>query len=90
MIGDSHAAAFGEGCFPTGEAKGAPGAGSSIPCNIGPAPSRHGMFTIICWSTKARTDYALEGVIVIRGAVVKRQRDQLGLIVRNADTESIA
>ncbi len=73
MIGDSHTAAFGEGCFHSGEAKGAPGAGFSIPCNIGPAPSQHGMVAIICWSTKARTDYALEGVIVIREAAVKWQ-----------------
>ena len=92
MIGDSHAAAFGEGCFRPGEAKATLGTGSSILCNIGPAPSpsEHGMVTTICWSTKARTDYALEGIVVTCGATVKWLRDQLGLIVRSADTESMA
>lgn len=33
MIGDSHAAAFGEGCFQPGEAKATLGTGSSILCN---------------------------------------------------------
>ena len=92
MIGDSHAAAFGEGCFRPGQAKATLGTGSSILCNIGPAPaiSEHGMVTTICWSTKARTDYALEGIVVTCGATVKWLRDQLGLIVRSADTESMA
>jgi glycerol kinase len=92
MIGDSHAAAFGEGCFRPGEAKATLGTGSSILCNIGPTPStsKHGMVTTICWSTDARTDYALEGIVVTCGATVKWLRDQLGLIVQSADTESIA
>jgi glycerol kinase len=92
MIGDSHAAAFGQGCFRPGEAKATLGTGSSILCNIGPTPStsKHGMVTTICWSTEARTDYALEGIIVTCGATVKWLRDQLGLIVQSADTEPMA
>ena len=92
MIGDSHAAAFGEGCFHPGEAKATLGTGSSILCNIGQVPSAsdHGMVTTLCWSTAQRIDYALEGIIVTCGATVKWLRDQLGLIVRSADTESIA
>jgi glycerol kinase len=92
MIGDSHAAAFGEGCFRPGEAKATLGTGSSILCNIGPTPStsKHGMVTTICWSTEARTDYALEGIVVSCGATIKWLRDQLGLIVQSADTESMA
>lgn len=92
MIGDSHAAAFGEGCFQPGEAKATLGTGSSILCNIGsrPSPSTHGMVTTICWATQGRIDYALEGIIVSCGATVKWLRDQLGLIVKSADTESMA
>jgi glycerol kinase len=92
MIGDSHAAAFGEGCFRPGEAKATLGTGSSILCNIGPTPStsKHGMVTTICWSTEERTDYALEGIIVSCGATVKWLRDQLGLMAHSADTESMA
>ncbi len=55
MIGDSHAAAFGEGCFETGTAKATLGTGCSILMNIGdkPLPSKNGMVTTICWSTEA-------------------------------------
>jgi glycerol kinase len=92
MIGDSHAAAFGEGCFQPGEAKATLGTGSSILCNIGsrPSPSTHGMVTTICWATQDRIDYALEGIIVTCGATVKWLRDQLGLIVKSADIEPMA
>jgi glycerol kinase len=92
MIGDSHAAAFGEGCFQPGEAKATLGTGSSILCNIGPRPSSstHGMVTTICWATADRIDYALEGIIVTCGATIKWLRDQIGLIVKSADTESMA
>ena len=53
MIGDSHAAAFGEGCFEPGNAKATLGTGSSILMNIGSEPktSENGMVTTICWST---------------------------------------
>jgi glycerol kinase len=92
MIGDSHAAAFGEGCFHPGEAKATLGTGSSILCNIGSVPSTsdHGMVTTICWSMADRIDYALEGIIVTCGATVKWLRDQLGLIAASAETESMA
>ena len=69
LIGDSHAAAFGEGCFEAGTAKATLGTGCSILMNIGSKPiqSANGMVTTICWSTEARIDYALEGVIVSCG-----------------------
>lgn len=92
MIGDSHAAAFGEGCFQPGQAKATLGTGSSILCNIGSSPttSDHGMVTTICWSTQDRLDYALEGIIVTCGATIKWLRDQLGFFSSSAETESIA
>lgn len=92
MIGDSHAAAFGEGCFEPGQAKATLGTGSSILCNIGASPSasEHGMVTTTCWSIKERLDYALEGIIVTCGATIKWLRDQLGLIASSAETEAAA
>ncbi|SHO42806.1 FGGY family carbohydrate kinase [Desulfopila aestuarii] len=92
MIGDSHAAAFGEGCFQPGQAKATLGTGSSILCNIGSSPSTsaHGMVTTICWSMENRLDYALEGIIVTCGATIKWLRDQLGLLSSSAETEAIA
>lgn len=92
MIGDSHAAAFGEGCFHPGQAKATLGTGSSILCNTGasPATSNHGMVTTICWSTKHRFDYALEGIIVTCGATIKWLRDELGILTSSSETEAIA
>ncbi len=81
MIGDSHAAAFGEGCFASGSAKATLGTGSSILMNTGSQKidSQTGMVTTICWSTADRVDYALEGIIVTCGATITWLRDQLGL-----------
>ena len=92
MIGDSHAAAFGEGCFQEGLAKATLGTGSSILMNIGQAPktSKSGMMATICWSLPGRIDYALEGVIVSAGATIHWMRDQLGLFANSAETEAMA
>jgi len=92
MIGDSHAAAFGEGCFFPGSAKVTMGTGSSILMNTGPKiiNSQNGMVSTICWSIQDRTDYALEGIIVSCGATIKWLRDQLGLIENAGETEKMA
>jgi glycerol kinase len=91
MIGDSHAAAFGEGCFEPGSAKATLGTGCSILMNIGSAPktSQNGMVTTICWSTEERVDYALEGIIVSAGATIEWIKNQLGLFERTSDLEHI-
>jgi len=89
MIGDSHAAAFGEGCFEPGTAKATLGTGCSILMNIGnqPTPSANGMVTTICWSTEGRVDYALEGVIVSCGATLEWIKNELGLFNYISETE---
>jgi len=92
MIGDSHAAAFGEGCFSSGTAKATMGTGSSILLNTGSKriKSEKGMVTTICWSTSDRIDYALEGIIVTCGATVNWLRDQLGLFADSHQTQEMA
>lgn len=92
MLGDSHAAAFGEGCFAPGTAKATLGTGSSILLNTGPAPksSQHGMVTTICWSVAGRVDYALEGVVVTCGATIEWLKNSLGLFAESRDTEALA
>jgi glycerol kinase len=81
VLGDSHAAAFGEGCFSAGEAKATLGTGCSILMNIGeqPMPSNNGMVTTICWSTQEKVYYAFEGVIVSCGSTLQWLREKLGL-----------
>ena len=92
MIGDSHAAAFGEGCFDPGLAKATLGTGSSILMNIGnkKIKSKNGMVTTICWSTGNRIDYALEGIIVTCGATVNWLKNQINLFSDFKETEKIA
>jgi len=92
MIGDSHAAAFGEGCFSPGTAKATLGTGCSIMMNIGdhPKESVNGMVTTICWSTEEKIQYALEGVIVTCGATVEWLKNELGLFSSTMETEAMA
>jgi len=92
MIGDSHAAAFGERCFAPGTAKATMGTGCSILLNTGSkrVASEAGMVTTICWSTADRLDYALEGIIVTCGATINWLRDSLGLFADTAETEPMA
>lgn len=92
LIGDSHAAAFGEGCFEAGTAKATLGTGCSILMNIGnqPVQSDNGMVTTICWSTEQRIDYALEGVIVSCGATIEWLKNELNLFENSIDTETMA
>lgn len=92
MIGDSHAAAFGERCFFPGTAKATMGTGSSIMMNTGPviSESKNGMVTTICWSIPGRIDYALEGIIVSCGSTITWLRDQLKLFKESSETEQMA
>ncbi|UZR98448.1 FGGY family carbohydrate kinase [Chondrinema litorale] len=92
MIGDSHAAAFGEACYSEGTAKVTLGTGSSILWNTGnkPVSSNSGMVTTICWSIENRINYALEGVIVSCGATIEWLKKQLGILTDSIETESIA
>jgi glycerol kinase len=92
MIGDSHAAAFGEGCTIPGTAKATLGTGCSVMMNIGTVPksSASGMVTTICWSTPERVDYALEGVIVSCGATIEWLKSELGLFADSKLTEEMA
>ena len=92
MIGDSHAAAFGEGCYRPGTAKATLGTGSSILWNTGSERiySEGGMVSTICWSTSERVDYALEGVIVTCGATIEWLKNQLGLFADSRETEAMA
>jgi glycerol kinase len=92
LTGDSHAAAFGEGCFKAGSAKATLGTGCSILMNIGskPVKSANGMVTTICWSIEGRIDYALEGVIVSCGATIEWLKNELNLFNDSKETEVMA
>lgn len=92
MIGDSHGAAFGEGCIVPGTAKATLGTGCSILMNIGEdiKYSDHGMVTTICWSMENKVHYALEGLIVSCGATIEWLKNELNLFGDSKLTEEMA
>ena len=92
MIGDSHAAAFGEGCVQPGIAKATLGTGCSILMHVGnkPVQSNKGMVSTICWSTETETSYALEGVIVSCGATIEWLKNELQLFSHSKETATMA
>lgn len=92
LIGDSHAATFGEGCFNPGTAKITMGTGSSIMMNIGPQPlhSQNRMLTTICWSMHGRVDYAFEGAVVACGSTLEWLKNELHLFDDPQQTEQMA
>ncbi len=92
LIGDSHAAAFGEGCFESGTAKATLGTGCSILMNIGnrPLPSKNGMITTVCWSAENKIDFAYEGVIVSCGSTIEWLKNELNLFSNSNETEAMA
>ncbi|HOK67503.1 MAG TPA: FGGY-family carbohydrate kinase, partial [Anaerohalosphaeraceae bacterium] len=92
LVGDSHAAAFGERCFAPGTAKATLGTGCSILLNTGSrrVASSAGMMSTICWSAGERVDYALEGIIVSCGATIQWLRDNLGLLRESEESEAMA
>jgi len=81
MIGDSHAALFGQAGFLPGTVKATYGTGSSLMTPT-PAPvtSKRGLSTTIAWALDhERVTYALEGNITVSGAAVQWLGDFLGL-----------
>jgi len=92
MIGDSHAALFGERCYQPGEAKATLGTGSSILINAGdtaPSVSPSAM-TTIGFGLPGRTDYALEGIVVSAGSVLNWLQRDLALFDDPSRLDEIA
>jgi glycerol kinase len=81
MIGDSHAAAVGEGCLRPGLAKATMGTGSSLMMNVGAKPQApaHGLVSTLCFATSERVDYAMEGIIISAGSTPAWLKEKLGL-----------
>src|SRR5699024_1629892 len=92
MMGDSHAAAFGERCYSRGTAKATLGTGCSIMMNTGDElyPSVDGLMGTICWSTGDRIAYGLEGAIVSCGSTLEWLKNKLGLFKENTEIMKMA
>jgi glycerol kinase len=93
ILGDQQAALVGQACFEPGEAKNTYGTGCFLLMNTGErlVPSKCGLLTTVAYKFgRQPARYALEGSVAIAGALVQWLRDNLGLIERSEDVESLA
>ncbi len=92
VLGDSHAALFGQLCFEPGMGKATYGTGSSIMMNIGSEPleSPEGLVTSVGYGMNGTVSYVFEGNIHCTGATIKWLQDDLQIIENAAETEAIA
>lgn len=93
ILGDQHAALFGQAGFAPGEAKNTYGTGCFMLMNTGPdiIPSTAGCLTTVGYQIAGRPAvYALEGSIAIAGALVQWLRDNLGIISSAGEVEELA
>ncbi|MFB8147889.1 glycerol kinase GlpK [Microbacterium sp. NPDC056003] len=93
ILGDQQAATFGQAAFDAGESKNTYGTGNFLLVNTGTeiVRSGSGLITTVayrCGDEPAR--YALEGSIAVTGSLVQWLRDNLGIIQRSEDVESLA
>jgi glycerol kinase len=92
-LGDQQAALFGQTCYSPGEAKNTYGTGCFMLLNTGEKPvlSKNGLLTTLGYKIgQAKPVYALEGSIAISGALVQWLRDNIGLIEKSVDVETLA
>lgn len=91
VLGDSHAAFFGQNCFNKGNVKATYGTGSSIMMNIGNKPLKNdnGIVTSIGYGFKNSITYVFEGNINSTGATIKWLEDNMEM-VKLEEVEKIA
>ena len=92
IAGDQQSALFGQMCTEIGMVKNTYGTGCFMLMNIGTEAklSSNNLLTTIAWKINDQVHYALEGSIFIGGAVVQWLRDEMGLISKSADVETLA
>jgi glycerol kinase len=92
IAGDQQAALFGQMCSSPGMAKCTYGTGAFMLLNTGekPVTSQNQLLTTIAWQIGKRVEYALEGSMLMAGAVVQWLRDELQMIRTSAEIEELA
>ena len=93
ILGDQQAALAGQTCFGPGEAKNTYGTGCFLLMNTGTEPvhSSHGLLTTVAYRIGNQAAcYALEGSVAVAGALVQWLRDNLGLIGKSSEIETLA
>lgn len=92
VAGDQQAALFGQMCFEAGEAKNTYGTGCFMLMNTGHSPkiSKNGLLATIAWKIKDEITYALEGSVFVGGAAVQWLRDELRIVKKAAESETLS
>jgi glycerol kinase len=92
IAGDQQAALFGQMCNAPGMAKCTFGTGAFMLLNTGdrPVTSHSQLLTTIAWKIGERVEYALEGSMLMAGAVVQWLRDEMQMIRSSAEIEELA
>jgi glycerol kinase len=92
LLGDSHAALFGQNCFESGMAKATYGTGSSIMMNIGnkPLEAPAGLVTSVGYGRDRKIDYVFEGNIHCTGDTINWLVNDAELMSNAAESEQLA
>jgi len=92
ILGDQQAALFGQVALEPGEAKNTYGTGMFLMMNTGPqlVPSSHGLLTTVAYQIGGEIVYALEGSVSHSGSTIQWLRDQLQIITKASESETIA
>ena len=95
ILGDQHAALFGQTCFESGEAKCTYGTGAFMLMHTGGTPvhSTHGLITTVAarlGGPGTPATYALEGSVAVAGSLVQWLRDDLAIIDSADEIEPLA
>ncbi len=92
VMGDSHAALFGNQCFAFDTAKATYGTGSSVMMNAGTdyLTPPDGVVTSLAWGLDNQVTYVLEGNINYTGAVTKWLVEDVELVLSSKEAGTIA
>ncbi|MGF7140595.1 glycerol kinase GlpK [Roseimarinus sediminis] len=92
LMGDSHAALFGQNCFEPGMAKATYGTGSSIMMNIGKKAleAPQGLVTSIGYGFGEKIHYVFEGNIHCTGDTINWLKNEVQLISDASETDQLA
>jgi glycerol kinase len=93
ILGDQQAATFGQAAFDAGESKNTYGTGNFLLTNTGTeiVHSSNGLITTLAYQLgDDKPRYAIEGSIAVTGSLVQWLRDNLGIISRSEDVETLA
>ena len=92
LVGDQHAALFGQACFKEGDVKNTYGTGCFMLMNAGHEfrLSQCGLLTTMAWRLNGVPTFAFEGSVFMAGATIQWLRDEMHMISSAAESEPVA